>query len=151
MRFQTKNFHEFKDFPPELLGSFKSLYFDLFSEEWDAKVEERFKGRKRILFQLAYGGDNEVYGFKFGYEDSVEVFYSWLGGVKVTARNYGIASSLMFAQHDWCKANGYKKITTKTLNKFKPMLIMNIRNGFDVVGTEPDAKFGCKILLEKGL
>lgn len=151
MRFQTKNITVLDDCPKELYASFKAVFKDIFGEEWSNEHEARLASKKTIFLQFAYEG-SEVHGFKFGYEETPEVFYSWLGGVKLSARNYGIASSLMFAQHDWCKANGYKRVATKSLNKFRAMLIMNIRNGFDVTGTEPDPKRGeLKILLEKVL
>ncbi len=149
MRFQTKNITNMEDWPKALLESFKKLHKEIFAEEYSGT---ELASKKTMLVQLAYGEGDQVLGFKIGYEISPEEFYSWKGAVAVTARNYGIASSLLFAQHDWCKANGYKKISTKTKNEWRNMLILNLRNGYDVVGTEPDEKRGgVKILLAKSL
>jgi hypothetical protein len=55
----------------------------------------------------------------------------------------------MKQQHDWCKKHGFLKVVTKTKNTFKPMLILNIKNGFDVVEIYLDKKNERKIVLEK--
>lgn len=138
-----------EDWPKALEESFLNLHREIFGEEYSGG---ELADKKTILIQLAYTDPDQVVGFKIGYEISPEEFYSWKGAVAVSARNYGIASSLLFAQHDWAKANGYKRISTKTRNEWRNMLILNIRNGFDVVGTEPDGKRGgVKILLSKTL
>ena len=54
-------------------------------------------------------------------------------------------------QHDWCIKKGYETIRTHTKNSFKSMLILNLKNGFDVIGTFTDEKGEPKIILEKKL
>ncbi|HEX4923335.1 MAG TPA: GNAT family N-acetyltransferase, partial [Bdellovibrionales bacterium] len=78
-------------------------------------------------------------------------FYSWLGGVLPEYRGLGVASALMRAQHEWCAQNGYARILTKTQNRWREMLLLNIRHGFDVIGTYQSSRHGLKILLEKKL
>ncbi len=56
----------------------------------------------------------------------------------------------MRQQHDWCRTQGYKTIQTKTYNQWRSMLLLNIRSGFTIVGTEP-GRYGLKIVLEKSL
>ena len=93
----------------------------------------------------------KVVGYKIGYELSQDKFYSWLGGVDPNYRNYGIATKLMKMQHEYLKENGYKTVQTKTKNQWRDMLIMNIKNGFDIIGTYTDDQGEPKIILEKKL
>ena len=76
-------------------------------------------------------------------------FYSWLGGVLPEYRGLGVAVKLMTTQHEWCQRQGYLRIGTKTQNRFKEMLMLNIKNGFEIIGTDPTDKDGMKILMEK--
>lgn len=66
-------------------------------------------------------------------------------------RGRGIASELMRRQHEWCHNESYKVIRTQTKNKWRDMLILNLRHGFDVVGTYTDEKGEPKIILKKRL
>jgi hypothetical protein len=56
----------------------------------------------------------------------------------------------MRRQHDWCRQNGYRTIRTHTYNQWRSMLILNIRSGFDIIGTL-SGKRGLTIVLEKTL
>ena len=95
--------------------------------------------------------DTKVIAYKIGYEIAHNKFYSWLGGVDKAFRKCGIGSKLIESQHQYLKDNNYKIIQTKTMNKWRNMLILNIKTGFDVVGTETDKKNEIKIILEKKL
>ncbi len=102
-----------------------------------------------LLVQLACSA-NRIIGCKLGYEREPGLFYSWLGCVDSNFRGHGIAAELMRQQHDWCRAKGYKTVQTKTYNQWRSMLLLNIRAGFAIVGTEP-GRYGLKIVLEKSL
>lgn len=78
-------------------------------------------------------------------------FYSWLGGVHNQYRKHGIASTLMEKQHQFLKEKGFKLVQTKTMNRWRKMLILNIKHGFDVIETYTDEKGLHKIVLEKNL
>ena len=92
--------------------------------------------------------DQQVVGCKLGYERKPGHFYSWLGGVHADHRGRGIASELMRQQHDWCRHQNYHTIRTQTYNRWRDMLILNIRSGFDIIGTQ-QGKHGLVIVLEK--
>lgn len=93
--------------------------------------------------------DNEqVIGCKIGYERKPGHFYSWLGCVDPAYRGQGIAAELMRQQHDWCRQNGYHTVRTQTYNQWRTMLVLNIRAGFDIIGTV-QGKRGLTIVLEK--
>lgn len=57
----------------------------------------------------------------------------------------------MEKQHQYLKETGYKVVQTKTMNRWRNMLILNIKNGFDVIDTYTDDKGLHKIRLEKRL
>lgn len=117
----------------------------------DAKnMQAELARHNRTLLQVAHT-DGKVLGFKLGYEEKPDRFYSWLGAVDPSARKQGVGHALMEAQHDWCKKQGYKKVQTRTKNSWRDMLILNLKCGFDVIGTYTDDKGDPKIILEKKL
>ncbi|MEL6349491.1 MAG: GNAT family N-acetyltransferase [Myxococcota bacterium] len=99
---------------------------------------------------VALDGD-DVIGFKLGYSDRPGRFYSWLGGVAPEYRRQGIAAELMRRQHERCVAAGYTRIRTHTTNDHKPMLLLNIRSGFDIIGVTASPDRGVRIVLERAL
>ncbi|MGE0173791.1 MAG: GNAT family N-acetyltransferase [Oligoflexales bacterium] len=116
---------------------------------WDTpKFMARLKAHAKFHLFLGCVEDKPV-GFKLGYERDGSTFYSWLGGVLHEYRGLGIASDLMREQHRWCIEQGYSKVQTKTENRFKDMLLLNIKHGFDVMGTEVSDRGVLKTLLEK--
>ncbi len=119
--------------------------------QWDANwFYSKFKNHNRFHLVTALV-DNQVVGFKLGYEHDSQEFYSWLGGVVPEFRGIGIASDLMNSQHDWCRKQGYKRVQTKTQNRFREMFILNLKHGFEVIGCNESNEGGFKIILEKKL
>ncbi len=119
--------------------------------EWDSqRFHSTYCQQNKFRLWMAYVEDQPA-GFKIGFELNQNEFYSWLGGVLPEFRGLGIAGDLMVAQHEWCRKQGYLKIGTKTKNQFKSMLILNIKNGFEIIGTEATDKGDLKILMEKKL
>jgi ribosomal protein S18 acetylase RimI-like enzyme len=106
--------------------------------------------RPNVLFVTAIE-DNLVVGYKIGYSISENRYYSWYGGVHKEYRERGIASKLMDLQHHLVKEAGYETIETKTRNKWRNMLILNIKHGFDVTETFKDDEGIHRIVLEKSL
>lgn len=111
---------------------------------------KKAQSKPKLLFTVGLEKD-VVVGYKIGYELESDSFYSWLGGVDENHRNKGVASKLMNQQHSYLQEKGYKTIQTKTKNKWRNMLILNIKNGFDVIGTYIDNSGEPKIVLEKSL
>ncbi|PFJ15105.1 GNAT family N-acetyltransferase [Bacillus cereus] len=108
------------------------------------------KTKPEILINIAMN-KAQVVGYKIGYELNEHKFCSWLDGVHTEFRGHGIASELMKQQHAFLKEKGYRIVQTKTKNKWRNMLILNIKNGFNVIGTYTDDKGEPKIILEKNL
>lgn len=140
--------------PPEpQLGSMLDLLVSIFTNqshaEWLTDLTQ--KTATYPAFQTLLALDSErVVGCKLGYAWSSNTFYSWLGGVDPAYRGRGIGGELMRRQHDAGRAAGYAAIRTHTYNRWRDMLILNLRHGFEIVGTQP-GKWGLTIMLEKGL
>lgn len=94
--------------------------------------------------------DGQLVGCKLGYERKPGHYYSWLGGVEAAFQGQGIATKLMDQQHTWCRQQGYRRIRTQTYNRWRAMLLLNLRHGFAIVGTLQGAH-GLVIVLEKEL
>lgn len=123
-----------------------SAIFESSGEEMLAKM----KTKPNLILNVAMDG-NKVVGFKMGHELDENKFYSWLGAVEPAYRQHRIASRLMEEQHHYLLTKGYRVVQTKTLNKWRSMLILNIKNGFDVIETYTDENGLHKIVLEKNL
>jgi len=132
----------------ELLNKVLNLHENIFKDS-DTLISKA-ENKSKIVFTVALE-DEEVIGYKIGYELESDGFYSWLGGVDKNHRNKGVASKLMNQQHLYLKEKGYKIVQTKTKNKWRSMLVLNIKNGFDVIGTYTDREGESKIILEKSL
>ena len=101
---------------------------------------------------LAYKLDDSLAGFKLGYALDSDTFYSWIGGVLPQHRKKGIAKQLLSYQESWCESRGYKSIRVKSTNLFRPMLLMLIKNKYNIIGTEHSETFDTtKILFSKDL
>ncbi|MET3727166.1 GNAT superfamily N-acetyltransferase [Fictibacillus halophilus] len=118
------------------------------SSNADLLVNMKLKHRLTIFTAIHH---KKVVGYKMGYEIDRSTYYSWLGGVDPAYRVQGIASKLLNKQHEYLKAKGYSVVRTKTMNKWRGMLLLNIKNGFDVMETYTNKEGLHKIVLEKNL
>ncbi len=137
--------------PAEVIADIEELHDRIFARPRRLGLAREMNTRPRQLLVLARASANgSVLGFKLGYEHRVHTYYSWLGGVDPDHRRRGIARRLMARQHDWCVAQGYATVRTKTRNEFRPMLILNLMCGFQIIGllSRPDAP---RIVMEKTL
>jgi ribosomal protein S18 acetylase RimI-like enzyme len=117
----------------------------------EAVITSELEARKDLLLQFAFDQET-LCGYKLGFQHSPEIFYSWIGGIVPTYRRRGIAKILMEEQHRVLKERGYKFIRTSTKNKYREMLILNLRSGFEITGVEKKLKEAQQsILLEKAL
>ncbi len=119
--------------------------------EWDSDwFYSNLRNHPKLHLLIGVIDKNPV-GFKLGYEENKDEFYSWLGAVLPEFRGLGIAQDLLTAQHTWCAKQGYKSVRTTTENQFREMLLLNIKSGFDVIGTHLTSKNTVKINLRKVL
>jgi predicted GNAT superfamily acetyltransferase len=110
----------------------------------------RLRGRRRVLVLAALVQDRLV-GYKVGFEERPGLFYSWVGGVHPDHRRQGIARALMQEQHRLVRQAGYRQVRTVSKNKHKAMLVLNIRSGFNIIGTYLDGRGELKIVFQKSL
>lgn len=144
-------FEEIEDKPNQpTLEKIKTFCQSIFKEFDLENFAERIDSAEKLLTILAFSGDKLV-GFKLGYQIDLTKFYSWLGGVDRDFRKQGIADELMKRQHSWCRNHGFSIIQTKTKNSFKPMLILNIKHGFDIIDLQRNRRDEIKIVLEKNI
>ena len=113
-------------------------------------LTQLFSKQSRLLICLALR-DEQLVGYKIGFEESRRVFESWRGGVVEHARGQGIAMELMRRQHQWCEESGYAVIKTTTNGDNGPMLVLNLKSGFEIVGTFVNRRGRLKVLQKRAL
>ena len=134
---------------PELLSTITVLNQDLFAlEETAEQLLSFFNQQKNLVFCLAYQQD-ELVGYKIGFQTIPGVFESWRGGVTPSAQRQGIAQQLIIDQHQWCEEHNFHTIQTVTNSINTPMLILNLKNGFTIVGMMVNRRNHLKLQLEK--
>jgi predicted GNAT superfamily acetyltransferase len=74
-------------------------------------------------------------GFKLGYAMTESKYYSWLGGVHLSARGNGVARHLMRHQHRWLQEMGCSQVETATDQGNVAMARVNLQEGFTVSGS----------------
>ncbi|MEH7126507.1 GNAT family N-acetyltransferase [Bacillus sp. JJ1773] len=146
MNFETLIFNSIPD--DDILGGIVELHKDIFGKS--DNLINKMASKPQLLIITAMSG-TKLIGFKIGYALDDNKFYSWMGGVDINYRKFGVASTLMEKQHQYVRELGYSVVQTKTMNKWRNMLILNIKNGFDVIDTYTDEKGIHKIILEKNL
>lgn len=133
--------------PPEISAQLSELTQQIFDMPLN---KEKVNGKGACIVTYAIK-DHAILGYKIGYPENDKRFYSWLGCVSPAARGKGVGRSLMDAQHQYCRKAGFTHVTTKTMNKWRNMLLLNIKSGFDVTGVSQDTKGELKIHLAKAL
>jgi GNAT superfamily N-acetyltransferase len=92
-----------------------------------------------IVARLVSG---DIVGFRFGHAlrpiANERIFYDENGGVDPAYRRQGIGRALVREQHRLAKALGFSRIRTKTALDLKAMIILNLQEGFDIVGLETE-------------
>ncbi len=124
------------------------LYSELFEDADLDFFKQRIKEHSKLLSVLVYHND-QLIGFKVGYPYDEETFYSWIGGVLPNHRQQGIGTKMANIQEDFIRNNGFKKLRTKSMNTYKAMMVLNLKNGFDITKLYTNTKGQTKIVFEK--
>ena len=143
---------KFSEYTPELVARVLEMEQKVFDSPLSEEiVSKELEGRQDIIALFAFSQD-VCCGYKIGFKQSSEIFYSRIGGVVPSYRRLGIATKLMEIQHSIVKAMGYKFVRTSNRNKFREMLLLNIKFGFDVTGVQKKLRDNViSIVLEKEL
>ena len=142
---------KYDDLIPAIKDSILKLCHEVLIDFNEDKFTKRFSTQKNTSI-ICFYYEQELVGFKVGYELDETKYYSWMGGVSNAHRKLGVALALTNEQHAWAKAQGYELIQTKSDNRHKAMMVLNLKTGFDIVGTEKTLLSPVlKILFEKKL
>ncbi|UJD78353.1 GNAT family N-acetyltransferase [Serratia rubidaea] len=96
--------------------------------------------------------DDQPAGFKLGYQTGDDTFYSWLGGVLPAFRRRGVAGRLLEEQERWAHTQGFRRLTVKTRNQFRGMLMLLIARHYQIITLEKKGEVAdYRLLLEKTL
>lgn len=126
------------------------LYSEIFEVADLSFFKNRFGEHPELYSTIAYH-DKKMVGFKIGYPYNETIFYSWIGGVIPDFRLQGIAKQMALLQEQWAKRNGFIGLRTKSMNRFKEMMILNLKNGFEITKVYTNTKGQTKIVFEKQL
>lgn len=99
-------------------------------------LQDRLAGRFWIGL-VAEDDDGALLGFKLGYEEVPQQFYSWLGGVIPAARGKGAARALLLEQESRLRAKRYHEVRVKSRNRYRAMLLLLLSEGYEIIGVEP--------------
>ncbi len=128
----------------DMVNMYSEIFEDADLDFFKKRVEEHTK----LLSVLAYL-NNQLIGFKAGYPYNKEIFYSWIGGVLPKYRQQGSGTKMVQIQEDFARSNGFKKLRTKSMNIYKAMMILNLKNGFDITNVYTNTRGQTKIVFEK--
>lgn len=132
------------------LKTLLALYQVIFNDARPIFFKQRLNEKENVFAITAFKNQKPV-GFKVGYNYDETTFYSWVGGTLEEYREQGIAKQLAQLQEDWAKKKGYSKLRTKSMNRFKPMMILNLKNGFDIKQVYTNNSGQTKIIFEKDI
>lgn len=127
-----------------------SLYTTIFNDAQPHFFTRRISEKENVVAILATHHKKPI-GFKIGYHYDENIFYSWVGGVTESYRKQGVAMHLAKLQEDWARAHGYRRLRTKSMNCFKPMMILNLKNDFDIKQVYTNDRGQTKIVFEKNI
>ena len=127
-----------------------NLYTEIFKDADLDFFKQRIEQQPELFSILAYNNDDLI-GFKVGYPYDETTFYSWIGGVLPNQQQQGVGRHMAKIQEDYAKSNGFKKLRTKSMNTYKAMMILNLKNGFDITNIYTNTKGQAKIVFEKNL
>jgi len=132
----------------ELLENILVVYKSIFDDYKLDFFKNRIRQKEDLIIILC-SQHSQLLGFKIGYRYNDTTFYSWVGGVLPENRKKGIAKKLGQLQEQRVKEKGYQKLRTKSMNRFKPMMILNLKNGFDIKSMYTNDVGQTKIVFEK--
>lgn len=132
------------------MESLLAVYQEIFEDADTSFFIDRLKNQPNVFSILVYKS-NKLIGFKIGYPQAENVFYSWIGGVIIAFRKQGIGQQLIRLQENHARLSGFKTLKTKSINRFKSIMILNLKIGFNITKIYKNTKGQTKIVFEKTL
>jgi ribosomal protein S18 acetylase RimI-like enzyme len=120
----------------QLISNFISKIPEFTRPQSPEQLQQHLAHPDKYLIVLAWV-DNQLAGFKIGYSLSEQHFYSWLGAVIPAQRHLGLAKTMLATQELWAREQQFTRVSVKTFNEFHPMLLMLIKNGYQIAALEP--------------
>ena len=134
----------------EVLDTLLGLYTQIFQDAQPEFFLNRLRSKEDLLSIISYSNKQAV-GFKIGYRYDLSTYYSWIGGVLENFRKQGFGARMAQRQETWVREKNYKKLRTKSMNQYKAMMILNLKNGFDIVQIYTNQSGQTKLVFEKSL
>ena len=145
------DYRSYEGFPnDQVLAWIVEISKEVFGQGDAEELRDALRGRERLYTCIALQQGQPI-GFKLGFMERPRYFESWRGGVLPAARRRGIADKLQRRQHAWCKDQGFHILTTTISNDNVPMLLLNLRHDYVIVGSFLDRGELVKIILQKKL
>jgi GNAT superfamily N-acetyltransferase len=137
---------------PDDVSVIVQLYNQIFRPPRDAEhFERRYLGRYNVV-QMVARLDQRAVGFLLAFELKPRVLFFWFLGVLPQHRRQGVGSQLVDALHSWAKQNDYEAIRFECHNQQRPMLLLALAHGYDIIGVRWDSdREDQLILLQKML
>ena len=127
------------------------VHFKNVLSNWDQIVDlEKLKLNQEKLLLKAFV-DEKLVGVLLGYRKSKELFFTCFVGVTSEFRKLGIASDLVAKQIAWCQTNAIQFVQTSIPCQQKEMLILSLREGFEITGSSSESKTNLALSLQKSL
>ena len=111
-------------------------------------TKAKFRRQPSILL-IARDTTGQVVGFRFAHEmehHGEKIMYDQDGGVRPEFRRRGIGRALLRQQHVIARSRGYRMIRTGVAVPLKPMIILNLEEGFEIVDLAWDEGFHVNVL-----
>ncbi len=119
------------------LDTIRLLNVTIFEEE---RIINTFD-REDLLMMIAYLEEIPI-GFKIGYRQSKDTFYSAKGGVLSAYRRKGIARKMLYDMIAYVRELGFTRFAFDTFpNKHPGMTILGLDEGFNVVKADFNTVF----------
>lgn len=139
-----------RDVPSCDVSSFRVERVDRARFEEIRCLNEQIFGDSRVLFSLDHEDltfllafDNaDPVGFKVGYAENGNVFYSAKGGVLESYRRNGVAKALLLHLMDEARRMGYRRFAFDTFpNRHPGMTVLALKEGFGVTAAGYNAAY----------
>lgn len=101
-------------------------------------ITDRLHGKQAAIWCYYMGDD--IAGFLICYDIDEFTYYNWIMGVLPDFRRQGCGEYMIDHFEDCAEKYGYRKCAVKSMNKYRSMLALLLRKGYDILSVESDGK-----------